>query len=539
MPARSWKPAAGWNTPIATIDVMQTPPLISLDNITVRLRDRPYLHDTTWQIYPGENWAVLGPNGSGKTTFARSILGEVPIVRGKISYHFSDANHQSGAVAANAMGYVAPELQRDIIERETRKSLYRELSGNRHEYTTVEQLIENQPASAQEGIQTDKRLRKVSEKLGIKALLQRDVMSLNTGEMNRALIARALFKKPKLLILDEPFEGLDKPARRLLADSINTLAQSEVQLILITHRFEEIVSSISHIMLLKEGQINKAGRKEVVFRPENIEDAYNMDQRSQQLDPQKLFSALPRHDKSMHLQAQPPPSQTPRPLIEMHNVSVQYGSKRILDGFNWVVKDGENWAIQGPTAAGKSTLLTLITGDNLQAYANDIYLFGQKKGAGQSIWDIREKIGYISSDLQLRQHQRINAFDVVCSGFFASNGLYRKCSPQQLAIAAAWTTFLGIKDLADQKFGRLSHGQRQLVLLARAMVKSPVFLILDEPLQGLDIKNKSKLQNVFDYIGRQTPTNLIYVPDQEEEKLTCITHVLQMERGKVVKVLAL
>ena len=151
----------------------------------------------------------------------------------------------------------------------------------------------------------------------------------------------------------------------------------------------------------------------------------------------------------------------------------------------------------------------------------------------------KRKIGFISSDLQLRQHQRINAFDVVCSGFFASNGLYRKCSPQQLAIAAAWTTFLGIKDLADQKFGRLSHGQRQLVLLARAMVKSPVFLILDEPLQGLDIKNKSKLQNVFDYIGRQTPTNLIYVPDQEEEKLTCITHVLQMERGKVVKVLAL
>jgi molybdate transport system ATP-binding protein len=181
----------------------------------------------------------------------------------------------------------------------------------------------------------------------------------------------------------------------------------------------------------------------------------------------------------------------------------------------------------------------LIHADNLQAYANDIDLFGQKRGAGQSIWDIKRKIGFMSSDLQLRQHQRTDAFEVVCSGFFDSNGLYRRCSVKQLAIAGAWSRFLEIDDLADQKFGCLSHGQRQLVLLARSMVKSPVFLILDEPLQGLDIKNKSKLRAVFNYIGRQTPTNIIYVPDQEDEKLDCITHVLEMDRGKAIDARAL
>lgn len=514
---------------------MPTTPLISLENITVRLRDRPYLHNTSWKIHSGENWAVLGPNGSGKTTFARSLLGKVPIVRGKIKYRFSDDAHQNDTAAVEAMGYVAPELQREIVERETRKDFYRELSGKSQEFTSVKELILNQTAEAADAIHSGKKWREISEKIDIKALLERDVTSLTTGEMNSALIARALYKNPKLLILDEPFEGLDAPSRRSMTDAIDTLAHTGIQLILITHRFEEIVPSITHVMLLKEGQIFKAGTKNAVLKPDIIRRVYEKDKPWLQPDPQKLFSALSRPKSKKQPPARKQQSEKQPVLIQMHNVTVQYGSKRVLDDFNWVVKDGENWLIQGPSAAGKSTVLTLIYGDNLQAYANEIYLFGQKKGAGLSIWDIREKIGFISSHLQLRQHQQTNAFEVVCSGFFASNGLYRKCSPEQLAIARAWSQFLGIDALADQKFGRLSHGQRQLMLLARAMVKSPIFLILDEPLQGLDINNKSKLQNVFDYIGRHTPTNLIYVPDQEAEKLDCITHVLQMERGQVIE----
>ncbi|MGD9349190.1 MAG: ATP-binding cassette domain-containing protein [Desulfobacterales bacterium] len=515
---------------------MQTAPLIRLDNITVRLRDRPYLHNTSWQIHSNENWAVLGPNGSGKTTFARSLLGQVPIIGGRIRYHFSDKDHQRWAAVAGQMGYVAPELQREIFARENRKDFFRELSGKRQEFTSVKELILHQAAGDSRQLNDDKMLHEVAEKIGIQQLLKRDVTSLTTGEMNTVLIAGALFKNPRLLILDEPFAGLDEPTRRSLAATINTLAQASVQLILITHRFDEIVPSITHVLLLKQGQIFKAGHKNAVFKPEIIEQAYETDRPAHQLNPQALFSTLPDSAAKKAPVADRIPSAGPRVLIEMKKVSVQYGSKLILDGFNWKVKDGENWMIRGPSAAGKSTVLALIHGDNLQAYANDIYLFGQKRGAGQSIWEIREKIGYISSDLQLRQHQYTEAFEVVCSGFFASNGLYRKCSADQLAIANAWSRFLGISELSDQKFGRLSHGQRQLILLARAMVKSPVFLILDEPLQGLDIKNKTKLRNVLDYIGYHTPTHLIYVPEQQAEQLNCITHVLQMDRGKAVQI---
>ena len=533
MTARLLKPAAGWNTQIASIEHMKPQPLITLENTSVRLRDRPYLQNTSWQINSKENWAILGPNGSGKTTFAKSLFGEVPIVKGKIKFHFSKSGHQNPATITEAIGYVSPELQRKIMERETLEDHFRDFSGKIDDITKTKHLIierKIEPAGMAGG---GKKLNQVVKKIGIEDLLERNIKSLSTGEMNTVLIARALMKRPKLLILDEPFEGLDPPSRNSLANTINDLTRTNIQLILITHRFEEIIPSITHVLLLKQGRIYKAGRKEEVFTADTIKRVYEMDRASDHPDPQDLLDAMP-----VLKQKRPPFERDNRTapariLIEMKNVTVNYNRKRVLDKINWIVRDGENWMITGPKGAGKSTILTLIRGDNLQAYANDIYLFGKKRGSGESIWDIRKKTGYIASDLQLRQRKNTDAFDVVCSGFFDSNGLYRRCSADELSIAGQWIHFLDIADLAHQKFGRLSHGQRQLVLIARAMVKLPQFLILDEPFQGLDIKNTSKLEGILETIGALTHTNLIFVPDRDALILNCITHELKMEGGKV------
>jgi molybdate transport system ATP-binding protein len=319
---------------------------------------------------------------------------------------------------------------------------------------------------------------------------------------------------------------LDAPSRNALAKIINDLMDANMHVILITHRFAEIVPNITHVLLLKYGQIFKGGKKEDVFTEANINRVYEIENQRVKDYP----SQISRTPSAAGKKASP----SARTLIDMKNVAVKYGDQLILDQFKWRVKDGENWAVLGPKGAGKSTVLSLILGDNLQAYANEIHLFGKRRGSGESIWDIKKQIGFISSDLQIRQHKNINAFDVICSGFFDSNGLYKRCSPEELSIAKEWSHFLGLDELAQQKFGRLSHGQRQLILIARAMVKSPQILILDEPFQGLDIKNRKKILDIFEYIGSQTRTNLIYVPNQDEEALDCITHVLNMDRGKAV-----
>jgi molybdate transport system ATP-binding protein len=513
---------------------MKPTAFITLDNISVRLQDRLYLQNTSWQINSNEHWAILGPNGSGKTTFAKSLIGEIPIVRGNILVHFAKEGKKSRWAMADAIGYVSPELHRAIIERENLKDDFREFSGNIHEITTVSDLILNRMDHAVKPAQYRKALDQVAAQLRIAALLERDIKSLSLGEMNTVLIAKAVIKKPNLLILDEPFAGLDKQSRVFLAETINDLMRQDLQVILITHRFEEITPNITHVLLLKNGKVFMSGRKEEIFTPENINRLYEIENRTIQGYPPNSGDVLAAIEDRGLPPGRDDTLQATGTLIEMRDVTVRYGQTLILNKFNWRVNDGENWTILGPKGSGKSTVLALIRGDNLQAYANEIYLFGEKRGSGESIWDIKKQIGCISSDLQIRQRQNIRAFDVVCSGFFDSNGLYRKCSPEELSIAREWTRFLNLSESADQKFGRLSHGQRQLILIARAMVKAPKILILDEPFQGLDIKNRTGIMDVLEYIGSHTPTNLIYVPDQDEERLNCMTHCLSMERGRVM-----
>jgi molybdate transport system ATP-binding protein len=219
--------------------------------------------------------------------------------------------------------------------------------------------------------------------------------------------------------------------------------------------------------------------------------------------------------------------------VEMKDTTVRYGDQVILDQLNWTMRRGENWAIIGPNGSGKSTMLKLILGDNLQGYANDIKLFGKQKGSGETLWAIRNQIGVISSELQIQYRKRMIAYDVIASGFYNSIGLYRHPTVKENRAVERWVELLAIRDFVKEPYYQLSYGQKRMVLLARAMVKSPLLLILDEPCHGLDIPNRRRILKIIEMIGR-TQTNLLYVTNHREEILDCITHIMRLQKGRVL-----
>lgn len=483
-------------------------PIITLDNITVRIRDKFILADTSWALKKNQHWAIIGPNGAGKSSFVRAIAGELPIVQGKITFH-------AGKSFRLNVCYVSFELQQRLIAREEARDESRYFSGNLNDATTARNLIcGNQSDLDHRFLQSNS----IVAQLNIAHLLDRGIRFLSTGEMRKIMIARALIKSPQLLILDEPFDGLDDATQLLLAEMINGLMDADRQIILVTHRLDEMPPNITHVMGLKSGKIFFLGQRDRVLSDKNLRGLYHHRR------PRNVLNPLSRQAPAAASLKVPPV------LVEMKNTSIRYKDVVVLKGLNWKMKSGENWAIAGPNGAGKTTLLSLISGDNPQAYANEIYLFGKRRGTGESIWDIKQEIGMISSEFQIRYRKALNALDVILSGFFDSVGLYRRCTAKQRRIALKWIEFIQLADSADKLFNQLSYGEQRLILLARAMVKLPLLLILDEPCQGLDRTNRKMVLDLIDAIAATKKTHILFVTHHHNEFPTCITHALRFEQ---------
>lgn len=510
---------------------MKNPPLITLEGISVRLRDKLYLQDTSWRIHAGEHWAILGPNGSGKTTLARVLFKAVPVVRGRVVYHFGDGaefSHEEG------VAYVSPELHRLIIQREKLEQSFRDFSGKLDEVTSVKSIILDEVHLERIGLdEALSRLSTITRSLGIEYLLERSIDSLSTGESRKALIARALMKNPKVLILDKPFDGLDRQSKESFKAMVADLMTDERSVVLITNRIEEVLPSISHVLVMSDGRVCSTGEKGRMMA-----DPLVLETGTRAVDSGAFrVKCTPPWIHALNPQTSCPAADTcPGILIEMKAVTVRYGQTLVLNNLNWTVREGENWAILGPNGAGKTTILKLILGDNPQSYANEITLFGIRKGSGETIWDIKKNIGVVSSDLQSQYHGKISAYEIVCSGFFDSIGLYRSCNSDQKKAARESLNLMGAANLLNTSFDQLSFGQRQLVLLARAMVKNPRLLVLDEPCDGLDADNRKKLLDLCEFIGGRTATRLIYVTHHEEEIPSCVNHVLKLRKGRATEI---
>jgi molybdate transport system ATP-binding protein len=222
----------------------------------------------------------------------------------------------------------------------------------------------------------------------------------------------------------------------------------------------------------------------------------------------------------------------PDSIVKMNNVTVQYDEKIVLENISWEVNKGERWLLSGPNGAGKSTLLSLITADNPKAYANPVYFFGKKRGSGESIWDIKKRIGFISPELHLYFNQSSTCFEAVASGLFDTIGLFRQISDKDTELVNDWMKFCGIENSKQKRLYELSAGEQRTVLLIRALVKNPPLLILDEPCQGLDNERKEEFLELVNEVCLAGNKTMIFVSHYESEVPACVSRFIKLDHGK-------
>lgn len=460
------------------------------------ITDQRRLHIPELELQRGQCWAFVGANGSGKTALAQVLAGELKCVSGLAEHHFQRVE------------WVSFEQQQRLAEREREEDESDFLDYEDQGHTALDIILEGESHTEQ--------LSALVERLGIGNLLSRGFKYLSTGETRKVLLCRAMLRQPELLVLDEPFDGLDVDAHAALTQQLTELAANGQTLVLILNRFEEIPPCAGQLGMLADCELVTCGARAEVEQAGLLAQLAHLEAREQ------AVQALPAPDPdAVRRQLD---GVTPR--VVMRDVRVRYGDKLILDGLNWQVGPGEHWQIVGPNGAGKSTLLSLVTGDHPQGYSNDLTLFGHRRGSGESIWDIKQHIGYVSASMQLEYRVTATPRSVIVSGFFDSVGVYQQPSPSQLALTREWLALLGLSEQADTPFRSLSYGQQRLLLIARAMVKHPPLLILDEPLQGLDTLNRHWVKRWIDLLVAEGQTQLLFVSHHQQDAPACISHRL-------------
>ncbi|MGJ0624161.1 molybdate ABC transporter ATP-binding protein ModF [Xenorhabdus bovienii] len=463
-----------------------------------RLSDTRTLRLPSLKIISGESWAFVGANGSGKSSLARALSDELIQLAGERYCSFN-----------TPVSLSFEQLQQLINEEWQRNNTDLLSEGEEDTGHTAAEMIQLHHKDNELCLE-------LAAYFGIKDLLSRRFKYLSTGEVRKVLLCQALMANPDLLILDQPFDGLDTYAQNQLSQLFGSLAAKGITLVLILTRFHEIPDFVEQIGVLADCHLALAGKKESILSESLVAQLAHSealkDIRLPETDEYRADEQFPED----------------QPLVSMCNVVVQYNDKPILHGLSWQINPDEHWQIIGENGAGKSTLLNLITGDHPQGYNNELILFGRQRGSGETIWDIKRHIGYVSNSIHLEYRVSTCVRNVILSGFFDSIGLYQAVSDRQQQLADEWLALLGFSEtIASSPFHSLSWGQQRLVLIARALVKHPALLILDEPLQGLDPLNRQLVLRFIDIMIAKGDTQLLFVSHHQEDAPECITHRLK------------
>jgi len=328
------------------------------------------------------------------------------------------------------------------------------------------------------------------------------------------MLIRALTSEPQLLILDEPFEGLDITSLDALQKHLSEIAKNTTT-ITVLNRLDQCPDYVSHAAYVSDGTLQQQVSRTDKEEWQSLQALLHLKTSDLEVPPTDIDSKLPELDSN-------------DPLVRITQGAIKYGDTVIFENLNWTINSGEHWQLTGPNGSGKTALLSLITGDHPQCYVNDIFVFGFKRGSGESIWQIKQFIGYVSTALQWEYTVGTSLRNVIISGFYDSIGLYSKPTDNQKTLANQWLEVLGMKDRADDTFTSQSYGDQRLLLIARAMVKHPPLLILDEPCLGLDDMNRQRVLALIELICARSDSTVLYVNHHAEDRINGIDNYLAL-----------
>ena len=487
--------------------------LIQLEKAHVALDGVTILRGIDWTLRPGEHWAILGSNGSGKSTLLKLIRGDLwPAPgQGQRVYHFEGEPQASPVGIKETIGLVSPELQQRYLQQEWT------LTGLEVVYSGFfnSDYLHQRPNSRQTALAGS-----IVQLLEAGPLLRRNVQELSTGELRKLLIARALAGGPRILICDEVCDGLDARTRAHLLEVIGRVARSGTQLLYSTHRREEIIPALTHLLVLNQGRIEYCGK---------LSEHGALGPRLTQPP-----SAPARQAKGQSRPAnRTRPASDPRhqPVIRIEAANVFLGRTKVLHDIHWEIRADQNWAVLGPNGSGKTTLLKLAFGDLHPAAGGKVERFHFT--ARHTVWDLKRKIGYISPGFQTQYRAPITGAEAVASGFFSSVGLVDKITRRQKRKVEQLFARFRLGRLADRSILQMSYGELRKVLLLRALVHDPELLICDEPFDGLDEPGKRAFGRALRVASAQG-SRLVFVTHHLGDLPQEMTHGLVLEKGRIL-----
>ena len=472
---------------------------IEITNARTKKPEWSMAEPVNFTLDEGEHIAIIGRNGAGKSMFVDIITGRHPAFPNMVRYAFDEPYNNIKHITF-----------RDTYGGDNDRTYFLQQRWNQMEIDEETPTVGSKLEEAFHLANPEEELRKhIYELFHLEPLLDKYVILLSSGELRKFKLAASLFSHPRVLIMENPFIGLDAETRDQLKELLGMLAKEQgLQIILVLAKTDEIPEFITHVVEVREMRV----MEKVTHREWEEREAVHKGQ-----TPCALSSNAPATANNEE-------------VIRFNKVSIRYGERTILKDLDWTVKQGEHWSLSGQNGSGKSTLLSLVCADNPQSYACDISLFGRKRGSGESIWDIKRRIGYVSPEMHRSYKQNILALQIVASGLKDTVGLYVRTNEVEKEQCLKWLGILGVGHLAERPFMEMSSGEQRLVLVARAFVKEPDLLILDEPLHGLDDKNRRMVKDLVDDYCQDPSKTLVYVTHYQEELPHCIDHSIFLER---------